>query len=526
MPIQQFPPPLALPHIADAGRIDHLLTTASQAMGDNHPLALAHFRAVLHYCQKSFLRNEKISGDVEKICWQVLGLAIAARHFPMAMAMARHLYIVADNNQKKFDAGCNWLQLLIKLTRPVQAKKLAAHLLLNLLPPDHPQQADWVTIQLADLAMQQHDFPEAIKLLRSLEKNQSRLNQIDLGYYWRINSFSYLHHGDYKNGFRFYEHRGEMADPAFPYFPLNPFHEKGKEWPGQQTDVLLISAEQGLGDAMQFVRFLPAIKHLAKKIILEAQPALQNLLQQSPACDGITITPFGYIPSRTIDHWCFLNSLPWLLQEKIAKPLDKSSDENSMQQFYQPAKPYLTTTAVAPQVIDKRNKKYNIGLVWATSVGGPSGAARTMELTDFLPLLTDKKIADQVNFYSLQIGAAQQHIADCGFGSVIRDLSPYLTDFSITAAVVKELDLVIAVDTAILHLAGGLGRKCFVLIPHQHDWRWGKKMLKEWHGIKNASASYWYPDTHAVFRQEKMGDWHKPVMAIQSCLLDFLSRFS
>ncbi len=537
--IQQFPPPLLPPAIQGPGDIEPMLAKASEALNQkNAPLALACFRAVMIYCRSAFLRGEVISGDMQRIAWQMMDMAIAARHFIMALSVARQLYIdQAGSEKQKFFAAANWLQLLIKLQHGWRAKKLAKQLQES-LPASNQGEINWINIQLADMAMQEGEFAKATKLLSGL--NEANLSKHDKEWLWRINSFSYLHMGDYGRGFHFYEHRAEMADPAFPYFKLNLLHDANKKWAGQATGTLLITAEQGLGDVLQFVRFLPALqlpgKPLAKKIIFEVPAPLISLLQQSRILQqggtDIELLPFDDKPSVNvhptpiIDHWCLLNSLPFLLQEKIPQPLD----EKSMLPFYQPPQSYLTP--LIPKDKDffsrlpsfMRAKKYKVGVVWATSVGGPSGVSRTMALKDFWPLFANNDIMKSVDFYSLQLGLGQKEISAHGMGGFIYDISPAIKDFADSADIVKELDLVIAVDTAILHLAGGLKKHSFVLLPQNHDWRWGRPATKNWHGIKEAGTSFWYPETHVVFRQEKMGDWHTVVNRVGDCLLAFLNK--
>lgn len=532
MPIQQFPAPLIPPIIQDKALLTPTLQSASSAMAQkNYPTALAQFRAVMHYAENAFLQNEEIAGDIEKIWWQILSLAINARHYEIALMVSRKLYINALNQQqpdtKKILFGSNWLQVLIKLNRGQQAKLLAKDLLqyLSNQEPSANQQSQtkWIYMQLADLAMKENDFATAIAIMKKID--EKKLSPPDVNNFWRIYSFACLKFGDYQTGFHYYEYRAMMADPAYPYFPDNPLHEKNKKWLGQATDNLLITAEQGLGDALQFVRFLPAIKPYVKKIIFELQPPLISLLQQSPVCHGVVLMPFGTQPSQQIDHWCFLNSLPFLLQEKISPPYN----EMAMQPFYQPPQPYLKIQkkdffANMPSVIQR--KKYKIGLVWATSVGGPSGEARTMRLIDFAPLLADEKIVKSVDFYAMQLGSAQQEITAQGFSGIIHDLSPAMKNFADSASIIESLDLLITVDTAVVHIAGGLGKKTFVLIPLKHDWRWDKLTKKNWHGIKNATSSFWYPESHVVFCQTADGDWSEVMVAVKSCLLNFLNKHS
>jgi ADP-heptose:LPS heptosyltransferase len=146
-----------------------------------------------------------------------------------------------------------------------------------------------------------------------------------------------------------------------------------------------------------------------------------------------------------------------------------------------------------------------VAICWAGRPTHELDRERSMSLEDLLPL-TD---LPGVTFYSLQKGPRAADLAATGAGALIEDLSPRLDDFAVTAAVLMQVDLVVSVDTAVVHLAGAMGRPAFVLLPFAADWRW----------LRRREDSPWYP-TLRLFRQEKPGDWRDVVRRLRSAIED------
>ena len=160
-----------------------------------------------------------------------------------------------------------------------------------------------------------------------------------------------------------------------------------------------------------------------------------------------------------------------------------------------PGGPYLSTTLslALPPATGRR-----VGLVWAGNPGHGNDAHRSIALADWAPLLD----LPGIDWCSLQLGAAAEQLADSPWRGRVRDLSPLLTDFTATAAVLAQLDLLISVDTAAAHLAGALDRPAWILLPAiGTDWRWRF----------DGETTDWYPSLR-LFRQTEAGDW-RPVMA-------------
>jgi hypothetical protein len=250
----------------------------------------------------------------------------------------------------------------------------------------------------------------------------------------------------------------------------------------------LLHAEQGVGDAIQFLRYVPMAVERARaaRVILECPSSLTRLIAQSgewgaeiiarQSWDGAGLPAFGlHLP---------LLSLPFALG--VYEPL-------RMPQPYLRASPEARYACRSLLAADG----FRVGLVWAGNPRHQEDRRRSMAFEQLLPLLR----VPNVHFYSLQIEPRSP--AD----AVVSDLAPHLTDFAETAAMVSELDLVICVDTAVAHLAGALGRPVWTLLPFVPDWRWG---------LEREDAT-WYP-TMRLFRQRKAGDWEDVIRRVSEAL--------
>jgi hypothetical protein len=151
-----------------------------------------------------------------------------------------------------------------------------------------------------------------------------------------------------------------------------------------------------------------------------------------------------------------------------------------------------------------RRQGWRVGLVWAGSRSHVNDRQRSIDVAFLAPLLA----TPEVTFYGLQMDRA-------GGASVagLGDLTPEITDFADTAAILAELDLVITVDTAMAHLAGALGRPVWVLLASVPDWRWGLER----------EDSPWYPSAR-LFRQTAAGDWEGVLRQVTSALRDEVAR--
>jgi tetratricopeptide (TPR) repeat protein len=271
--------------------------------------------------------------------------------------------------------------------------------------------------------------------------------------------------GEFEEGWPEYEWRFAVArynrDFDRPQWSGEPFI-------GQS---ILIHAEQGFGDTLQFVRFVPAVARHGGKVILEVPEPLARIARTVSGVSEI-ITRGDPLPA--FDYHCPLLSLPRVFRTNLASIPD--------------AVPYLSvptglSAAWAEQIAAAPGLK--VGVVWTgTTVG-------RIDLRLLQPLWD----VPGVSWFSLQVGDASGDISLLG-GVKIIDLSPWLLDFADTAAAVCQLDLVISVDTSGAHLAGALGRPTWIMLPTLPDWRW----------LLEREDSPWYP-TARLFRQKEAGGW-------------------
>jgi tetratricopeptide (TPR) repeat protein len=278
---------------------------------------------------------------------------------------------------------------------------------------------------------------------------------------------------NFRQGWRHYERRRKAPQtaPAWVGEPLG-----GKR--------ILVHAEQGLGDTIQFVRFVPAVAARGGEVVLQVQASLRPLLACIQGVSQLIATGDVY---AEVDCQCSLLSLPRILAPKLAGvsstvPYLKVPDDDT-------AAWSKRLTGTAPKV----------GLVWAGDPRNSRDTHRSISLESLSPLL---EIA-QVSFFSLQKGAAASQIERLPPAKKPGDIQGQDSDFANTAAAVTALDLIISVDTSVAHLAGALGKPVWILLPFVPDWRW----------LLQRNDSPWYP-TARLFRQPAPGDWSSAIRTV------------
>lgn len=288
-----------------------------------------------------------------------------------------------------------------------------------------------------------------------------------------------LDQGRYAEGWPLYESRfaaGLKAPPALP-FP---------KWTGQALagKSILVWPEQGFGDYIQFVRYAPLLRRLgASRLTLVCAPALAGLMASVDGVDEVRTAGDAVLPH---DYWVCLMSLPALFG---------TTAETVPAQL-----PYIHPDAGRLSAWRRRTRGrgLRVGVVWKGSPINSRDSHRSLPGLDILdPVL---KVPD-VAFYSLQRGEAGGDARESAPG--MEPLGHLIADFSDAAAAIASLDLLITVDTAYAHLAGAIGRRCWVLLDKGADWRW----------IAAGGGSLWYPQVARLFRQHDAGDWG-PVAAL------------
>ncbi|RJQ82980.1 MAG: tetratricopeptide repeat protein [Desulfobacteraceae bacterium] len=293
-------------------------------------------------------------------------------------------------------------------------------------------------------------------------------------------SFVHLLKNNYAAGWADFEWRFRMPQRKQIY----PFHLTGTRWSGQPLPdaAILVHDEQGLGDTIQFVRYLPLVQARCREVILETRSELAAVLRPCAGVARIIVRSTDGHPAADYDFHVPLMSLPAVFQ--------------TTPQTIPGTVPYL---GAERHRIDEWRAKLKrpaagirIGLVWSGRPQHTNDRNRSCALTDLMPLLQ----LPGVRFYGLQKGPGADQVRGLPAGIDFTDLGRELNDFSDTAAVLANLDLVISVDTAVVHLAGAMGRPVWVLIPFIPDWRWAM----------TGETTPWYPSMR-LFRQTRPKDW-------------------
>ncbi|MBL7185329.1 MAG: tetratricopeptide repeat protein [Phycisphaerae bacterium] len=340
-------------------------------------------------------------------------------------------------------------------------------------------------IQLAPHFFEAHyNLGNALKELGRCDEaieNYQRAIQIKPGYaqaHWN-RSHAYLLKGDFVNGWQGYEWRRnpELEILTYPHRHHQPRWD-GSDFAGKR---LLVYCEQGLGDSLQFMRYLPMVKARGGTVIFEAWKPLHGILLDSANVDHLLELSFEQKTDADFDLHISLMDLPALFGTTLETiPADV---------------PYVLPN---PQKVGHwrtrlDNPGLKVGIVWAGSPEHGNDHNRSCPLEMFAPLAA----INRVKLHGLQKGEAAGQVERLSQVVAIENLSEDLHDFADTAAAVENLDLVISVDTAPAHLAGAMGKPTWTLLPFAPDWRW----------MLDREDSPWYP-TMRLFRQKEWGDWN------------------
>ncbi|SDG87242.1 tetratricopeptide repeat protein [Propionivibrio dicarboxylicus] len=296
--------------------------------------------------------------------------------------------------------------------------------------------------------------------------------------------------GDYREGWALYESRLEKESTRDNYYRFPQPAWRGEQDIGGKR--LLIYAEQGAGDAIQFCRYLPTLAALGAELTFLVPAPLVALVSSLPCV--MTIVEKGFLPSQ-FDYHCPLMSLPLALAttvDTIPAPV-----------------PYLFADVAKTAQWQARlgpAKKLRVGVAWSGAENHRNDANRSMPFARLARLFDTA-----VEFHSLQNNYRDTDLLVLDHYDVIVRHETMLEDFSDTAALIASMDLVISVDTAVAHLAGAMGKPVWILLPYAPDYRW----------LLGREDSPWYP-TARLFRQRERGDW----AGVVASLVEALGRFS
>ncbi len=291
-----------------------------------------------------------------------------------------------------------------------------------------------------------------------------------------------------REGFALFEHRRRQVTAATRSFSRPCW--QGEDITGR---TLLLHAEQGFGDTLQFIRYVKLVAASGARIILEVQPELVRLCAALPGVAQVVATGAA-LPD--FDLHCPLLSLPHVFGTDLAS--------------IPAAIPYLTVDPALANLWASRlstGPGVRVGLVWAGHAQSHRAYARRIDPRRSLALaaLAPLGAVPGIAFVSLQKGAPAEELANPPFA--IADPMAEVADFADTAAIIAGLDLVISVDTAVAHLAGALGKPVWMLSRFDGCWRW----------LRERQDSPWYP-TLRLYRQPSPGDWAPAIAALAADL--------
>jgi tetratricopeptide (TPR) repeat protein len=297
--------------------------------------------------------------------------------------------------------------------------------------------------------------------------------------------------GEFERGWQEFEWRWRQPDFAVSLPGILSPRWGGEELNGRR---ILLHAEQGYGDAIQFVRYAPLVAARGGRVIIGCSAPLRMLFETVAGVEAV-ITQFAKLPP--CDWQAPLMSLPAIFKTTLA------SVPGHVPYFSVPAEP----VALAPGPEGRRR----IGLVWAGRPTHRNDRRRSIPFEAISPLLADGDSA----WFSLQVGRTEPELGRLIQEGKITDWGGRLGDFMDTARAIARLDLVIAVDTAVAHLAGALGKPVWLLLPFEAEWRW----------LVERTDSPWYP-TMRLFRQNQAGNWPEVIARLAAALTGFKPSLS
>lgn len=303
--------------------------------------------------------------------------------------------------------------------------------------------------------------------------------------------------GDFGRGWAEFEWRFQSSNRTVKAV------ETGSPWDGRPFPgkTLLVYEEQGLGDTLQFIRYLPMVRQLGGHVIFEVSPALFRLLQGVDGADRLWIRKDD-IHTGGVDRFDLripLMSLPGIFNtslETIPAPVPYVTPDKALSRTWK--------KRVSPRLSPADGLK--VGITWAGSPSHKSDQSRSVKLSAFSGL---SRIPG-IRLFSLQKDKYPDWTDADPAALFEQDLGEEISDFADTAAVLDNLDLVISVDTSVVHLAGAMGKPVWTLLPHIPDWRW----------LLDRPDSPWYPGMR-LFRQPGRGDWNTVFQQVKTELENF-----
>ncbi len=391
--------------------------------------------------------------------WTNLGLAM--RRLDNFEASAACYSRALELNPKAASTWSNLGNTLVDLDRAEES--LAAHAEAVRLDPGSYNFRKNYAIALREY----HQFEKSIEQFEAAEK----IAPGDPKLLWE-RCMSTLHLGNFEQGWKEYEVRWQQG--TLPQRSFNAQRWHGEPLAGK---TLLIHEEQGFGDTILAARYIPLIQKAGGRVILECKPPLHRLFSKIPGLDALAEP--GAVTDG-FDYYIPLMSLPGVFNTTL---------ENI------PPPPALLIPPLQPEAARRLavgKGRFKVGIIWSGSVTFARNRKRAVEAKRFLELAE----IPGVQLFSLQKGPCEPELAACGGAGLIPELAPTVKDFADTAAILKELDLVIMTDSAVAHLAGSVGCPVWNLLPYYPYWLY----------LTEREDSPWYSSMRLI-RQPTPGDW-------------------
>jgi tetratricopeptide (TPR) repeat protein len=460
----------------DSGHLDTALALFRTALrcDQTRPEGFSSLGLVLH-CLKRF--NDALVIYDEGLLLSPGNNELLNRRGVVLLELGRPLEALDDfarilaGGPDNLDALGNYGNALIKLNRPEEA--LAAYDRALTFAPENTQ-----LLTNRAVALRRLDRPhEAL-----MSASRALVARPGFAQARFVESVAQLTLGDFAAGWRGYEARwdvGLLSSQRRSFAaPL---------WLGSESlagKTILLHAEQGSGDTIQFVRYAPLVAQRGAKVVLEVQRELAPLLS---GVAGVDVVIARGAPLPDFDLHCPLLSLP------LAFATDQASIPADI--------PYLAASGDKIAIWRERLPQGRplVGLAWSGGVWHDNDLNRSMELATFAPVLD----VAGITFVSLQHDVRERDLPVLQKLPGLLRFKTRFDDFADTAAVVSLLDAVISVDTAVAHLAGAMGKPLLLLLPYAADYRW----------LRERQDSPWYP-TARLYRQQKFGDWDSVVQTL------------
>ena len=289
--------------------------------------------------------------------------------------------------------------------------------------------------------------------------------------------------GDYPQGWEGYAWRFRLPGVAPPLPPELAQSTPARPWRGRKlAGTLLLVADQGFGDVVQFARYIPWAAARCTRLIVAASPEMQPVIAQFPQIAG-RIAAWDNL--EKFAAWTTLSDLP-----ALAGTSADSIPTATLPYLEAAHEDRLRWRARLDELSAPGLRR--IGLAWAGRANHPYDFARSAPLAALAPLGETPGIA----WIALQIGGAEAQIASQTWRAPLVNLAPEIATYADTMAILASLDLLVTVDTSLAHIAGAMGLPCWVMLPRRADWRWSLR----------GTESAWYPSLR-LFRQRRPGDW-------------------